>query len=460
MKSMTESFLHYIWQYRLFKTDNIVTLEGEKVQVVDVGKLNNNAGPDFESAVVRIGQITWAGSVEIHLKSDGWFAHGHDKDPAYNNVILHVVGQSSTGTQSRRTVVNNRGEQIPEIVLNFDDHMQEMHSQLARGGAYTIRCATRFSAISREKREMWLERMVVERMQERLRNIEEQTLSTPNHVADWGQILLTLLARAMGNGTNAEPMERLARLIPASVVAKLNNQTQAEALMLGVAGLLENAEIETHDDDPAEWREYEKTLQREWQLLRVKWQLKPIDPVAWKYARMRPTSFPDIRLVQLASLARRVLELLHEIDVEQLLNPDGRALTDFTKTLHAQPNVYWDVHHRLGRRSKQTRAKRLSNQQITLILVNAVIPFLLSYVRRHGGGDVDGKTEKVLALLHLMPPEDNAITRQWADLGIEPQDDAQSQALIHLTRRYCNEYKCFQCSWGHDVLAHKVEMST
>ena len=87
-----EHFLQYVWQHRLYSSlsygADAFFLEPE---VIDPGMLNRDSGPDFFNAKVKVGDLLWAGNVEIHCKASDWVRHGHHLDPAYDNVILHVV---------------------------------------------------------------------------------------------------------------------------------------------------------------------------------------------------------------------------------------------------------------------------------------------------------------------------------------------------------------------------------
>jgi hypothetical protein len=91
---LTESFLHYVWQLQYFRKDDLKTSSGDPVQVCHPGNRNSDAGPDFSNARVKIGELEWRGSVEIHIKASGWNDHKHSADEAYENVILHVVWEN------------------------------------------------------------------------------------------------------------------------------------------------------------------------------------------------------------------------------------------------------------------------------------------------------------------------------------------------------------------------------
>jgi hypothetical protein len=91
---MREDFLHYIWMYQKFNKRSLTTVNGQVLEVVSVGDLNTNSGPDFLNSKIIIGNQKWFGRVEIHLKASDWFKHKHQDDVNYNNVILHVVWEN------------------------------------------------------------------------------------------------------------------------------------------------------------------------------------------------------------------------------------------------------------------------------------------------------------------------------------------------------------------------------
>src|SRR5258708_6955693 len=102
---MNESFLHYLWQLQYFEKKDLLTSDGEQLTVLKTGTLNSNAGPDFFNAKVKIGEIDWVGNVEIHIKSSDWFAHHHEKDSAYDNVVLHVVWENDKPVQQNHELI-------------------------------------------------------------------------------------------------------------------------------------------------------------------------------------------------------------------------------------------------------------------------------------------------------------------------------------------------------------------
>jgi hypothetical protein len=93
--SPPERLLQAIWQHQRLLRDQLKTIEGQPVRVLHPGFRNLEAGPDFRGAVVKIGEAaTQTGDVEVDLRSSGWRAHGHDRNPAFQNVVLHVIWES------------------------------------------------------------------------------------------------------------------------------------------------------------------------------------------------------------------------------------------------------------------------------------------------------------------------------------------------------------------------------
>src|SRR6478609_4000597 len=140
---MNESFLSYLWQLQYFDKTQLRTLEGEPIEIFNPGQLNTNSGPDFSNARIKIDSINWVGNVEIHTLSSEWFAHHHDEDPAYDNVILHLVWQHD------KQVFRKDSTLLPTLELRgrIDENLIKTYRQLITS-AFSIPCARSFQSVS------------------------------------------------------------------------------------------------------------------------------------------------------------------------------------------------------------------------------------------------------------------------------------------------------------------------
>ena len=66
-----ETEIQWIWDEQDFEKHGIQTLDSKPLEVYFPGWWNRGAGPDFEEARVRIGDVLHYGSVEVHLQSSG-----------------------------------------------------------------------------------------------------------------------------------------------------------------------------------------------------------------------------------------------------------------------------------------------------------------------------------------------------------------------------------------------------
>ena len=88
---MNEYYLHFLWKNKRLPLHQLKAVDGEKIEILHVGYYNTDSGPDFFNGQIEIEQIKHSGNIEMHVKSSDWNVHGHQHDPAYSNVILHVV---------------------------------------------------------------------------------------------------------------------------------------------------------------------------------------------------------------------------------------------------------------------------------------------------------------------------------------------------------------------------------
>lgn len=415
---MTEKLLQFIWGFGYFNKSSLATADGEPLTILAPGTLNKNGGPDFLAAKIKIGNIAFAGSVELHLKTSNWRRHGHESDPAYKNVILHVVFQHDEKVN---------GIPVLELFSRISTLLLERYN-FYMNTACAVPCGANIGGVKELTWKAWKERLLVERLSRKAAaalSLFEQS----NH--HWEETFWWMLARAVGGKVNGEAFESIARSIPVNLLAKHKASVhQLEALLLGQAGLL-NEDFED---------EYPRLLQREYAFLRKKYNLQPV-PVKVQFLRMRPVSFPTVRLAQLAALLAQSAHLFSKILEAEMID---ELIPSFTVTA----NDFWHYHYTL-KQASAFKKKTLGDDTVNGIIINTVAPVLFAHGLYHRS---DGQKEKALRWLEETPSEANSVTREFLLHGIGAKTAYDSQALIELKNEYCSGKRCLECSVGNYLL--------
>lgn len=422
---MEEHLLQFIWHRRLYDASSLSTTTAQPVDVIDPGAPNTDQGPDFLHARIRIGGEVWVGHVEIHVRSSSWFLHGHDRDPHYNSVILHVVwvedrpARTADGFQPPCLELGHR---VGEAVLS-------RYRDLMQAQAW-VPCAARIGDTPGLIRTAWLARLMAERLDVRTQAVQSVLDRTR---MDWEQTFFVLLARQLGAPTNADPMEALAERVPLRLLRKYSDRPDlAEALLFGTAGLLSGG-----PEHP-----YVRALHGEHVFLRRKYGITPLQGLQWRFSRMRPPHFPTLRIAQLAAIVGRAESFMKLLET----TPSPESWLALFRA--APTHGYWRTHYHFTAESPDG-SKRIGRGTAETLLLNVIVPMAFHYGRHQG---LPHLKEYAVSLWQALPPEKNNVIRGWDASGWTARDTAESQALLHLHRQYCERRRCLQCAIGLHLL--------
>lgn len=422
---MTEEFLHFLWKFRLYKSTDLLTSDNKSVAIINPGQHNDDAGPDFINAKIKIADTIWAGNVEIHINSSDWDKHKHQHDDAYKNVILHVV--HNFDKQIKR---KNSTELIPtlELIGKYNDSIYNNYIEIIKSKSW-IPCQNQIKQVDEFIFSSWLERLLFERLERKAARIQD---ALKQNQCNWEQTFYQFTAKNFGFKVNDVPFELLAKSIPQKYLAKhRNNPFQIEAMLLGQAGLLNESFVE----------EYPRLLKKEYEFLQNKFSLKPIEAHLWKFMRTRPVNFPTIRISQFVDLVRKSSGLFSSVI-------ECNNIIDLKSLFQVQASSYWESHYTFDTKSKK-KQKPLGETSIDNILINTAIPFLFAYSNEKG---YDQLKQRALSFLHQIKNENNSIIKKWETLGVKAESAYRTQALLELKNEYCSNKRCLQCQIGNNLI--------
>lgn len=425
-----ERLLHYVWKYKLYTATPLITTEGRPVQVIDPGMQNTDAGPDFFNAKIKIDGTLWVGSVEIHDKSSDWLLHHHDTDKAYDCVILHIIGFNDFQP------VRTNGNPIPQMLLTVPENiLRSIDWLLYREAA--LPCLDHITGIAPLHIACWMEALLSERLERKTHDI---FLLLDAYQADWNEVFYITLTRNFGFGVNNDAFERLAKSLPLRCIQKQrSSQSQIEAMLFGQAGML----AEENDDH------YYRLLQREYDFLRHKFGLSPMEDFVFKNLRTRPLNFPYLKVAQLAALWVR-----HDTLFSAIL--EAGSTGEIKKYFRIPPSGYWETHYHF-RYASPRKEKTIGENALNILLINTVVPMLFAYGLHNKRPEY---CERATRLLESIPPEKNTIVSTFCNAGITVRHAGDSQALIQLKREYCEKKKCLYCRIGFRMLKTTIEQKT
>jgi nucleoid DNA-binding protein len=430
---MKEDFLHYIWKFRQFSRLPLFTTKGLGIEVLDTGRHNHDAGPDFLNARIRIGDTLWAGSVEIHVRSSDWIKHGHVHDPSYDNVILHVV--------YRHDCEINQGErsELPTLELkdSIDFQSYRNYRSWISSGAY-IPCANQLGDVPDHLITATIHAAAVERIKQKAEDCLVAIHSTKGDLeAAFHQVFM----RSLGMKVNALPFEQLAKQTPFALIRKIaSDRHHLEALFLGQAGFLEEEFIEGS---------YPDKLKNSYSFLSRKFHLTHMPVSAWKLFRLRPNNFPQVRLAQAAKFYFHhpsvVAELLSHKTIDGL---NALFRTRLEEDL-------WLMHYTLKVRSAHS-TKSFGTAFLKHLIINAVVPFVFALSEYNKDESI-----RALAILWMeqLSSEENVVIRKFGKLGVRARSALDSQGILELKKNRCDRKKCLQCKIGTHLIRSHAEIS-
>lgn len=428
---MNEDFLHYVWKFQKFVKRDLKTISGDILSVVAVGQHNLNSGPDFFNAKLTIGEQLWAGNVEIHIKASDWYVHQHQKDDAYDSVILHVVWEYDAD------IFRKDGTTIPTLELKrcIASEVIVGYRKLFKTNHKWINCEEDFAHIDSFLLKHWLERLYVERLEQKATRIELQLKAKNNH---WEAVLFELLCKNFGLKVNGASFLSIAQSVDFSVVQKCSqHQIDLESLLLGQAGLLEG----TFEEG------YFLTLQKRYAYIKHKFQVSNHTVIPPKYFRLRPPNFPTIRLSQLATLYCTQKHLFSAVVAIASEAVSEEIIIKLYKLFSVSASSYWDTHYNFGVISGK-RSKKVTKKFVDLLLINTLVPVLFCYGKQQGSNSI----ELLLQVMKRIVPEENSVVTKFNQLQSVAHHAFESQAVLQLKETYCDKNRCTECAIGNAIL--------
>ena len=420
---MKEDFLHYLWKFKNFETENLKTSNGEPLTIINSGSYLQTAGPDFFNAQITIGNQKWAGNIEIHLKSSDWYVHHHERDEAYDSVILHVVWEHNT------EIFRKDNTEIPVLELKHyvSKKVLDNYTSLKAPKSW-IFCEKQLHSIDEFELKNWQERLFFERLERKSKQIEELFLKLGK---DWEALLFCLLAKNFGLNTNGETFLRIAQSIPFSILRKESFELESlEALFFAKAGLLS---VDKED-------RYFKELRKRYVYMSQKYQMEEFISEPVQFFKHRPDNFPTIRLSQLANLYHSQQNLFSKLI--QLNSIQG-----IYEIFKVSVSSYWQNHYQFDKESPKKK-KALTKSFIDLLVINTIIPLQFSYAKSQG----KEISEDVIQLMQQVVAEKNSVVAKFDSFGIPSKNALDTQSLLQLKNEYCDKGRCLECVIGTRLL--------
>jgi len=454
-----EAAVQTAWAVGLHVPDEVATTDGRSVRILSTGWHRLGEGPDFGGARIEMDGTELSGDIEIELRADGWYAHGHHLNPRYAKVILHVYLEPNTSGRATTTI---DGRQVPQLCLA--DIPVDIPAPTTGGQSRSItvvpegRCGCG-PQDGRSPREVLTLLGAAGDWRLLAKSVRmDDTLSADGADTMFYEGLMT----ALGYRAYKVEFGRLARQVPYSLVRSVVADAPPgedavellRAVYLGSAGLLPSA---TGED------EYVVRLNSLWERLQP--ELPPSNPeyYAWRRSGVRPANRPERRLAAAAALVVRDIEAgiaVKWIDRIRTTGLERHAPRRFVDVLMVDADGYWKERYGFDVAGRAGGQRLVGQSRAGEILVNAVLPAALALARRE---EDEPLRSRVLSVYSRLPRSGwNSVTRLMQDRlfpagllrGKYRLSARHQQGMLQVYSDWCSgNPACIDCPMLDDRLA-------
>jgi hypothetical protein len=423
-----ERLLQSIWHHQRLLRNELRTTDGRPMRVLHPGFWNHEAGPDFRGAVVQFGQdAPCSGDIEIDLVSRNWRGHQHDGNPAFANVILHVLWVATPETSCPSPALALE----PFLDMPLAETQSWAVSAAAQRWPESLRgaCSAPLGQLSAAQTEELLQQAALVRFQRKAAELENRA----RH-AGWEQALWEGIFRALGYKQNIWPMQCVAELLP-ELTDGAKSARALQARLLGVSGFLPAADARPGD--------YLRVLWEHWWRESDRFSAVQLPKTMWRLNGLRPANQPQRRLA-LAShwlVSGDFVAKLEDWFTGQ--RPVTTLANSLLACLQPSPDEFWSWHWGFASPRLPRPQPLLGESRATDLAINVIIPWFWTRARA-------GKNDRLAQIAEQRyqawpQAQDNALLRLARQrlLGGQSREQlktaATQQGLLQILHDFCDQ---------------------
>lgn len=442
LESPPEFLLQAIWQHQRLLREQLRTCDGQLVQVLHPGFRSVEGGPDFRGAVIQFGNSPpKSGDVEVDIRASGWRAHGHDRNPAFQNVILHVIWEKERAA--------SEGPPLLPLCEVIDAPLGELSLWLGSEASQSLpeNLRGKCSAPLKELDETQLRDLLHQAAQVRFQSKASQIESRAKQ-AGWEQALWEGLFRSLGYKHNTWAMQRLGELRPRWL--SLNGDSLGvQARLFGISGLLPTELTQSRGGTDR----YFRRVWDQWWRERDEFSDCVLPSTMWRFHGLRPANHPQRRLALASSwcTSGALVAKLEDWCVRDV--PNSELLGSLHEALQVEPDDFWSWHYTFRSARLKKAQPLLGHTRVTDLAINVILPWLWI---RAGQGRNNKLKERIQQRYFAWPSaEDNSLLRLARQrlLGGAARKvlrgAAAQQGLIQIVRDFCEHSNalCDNCQF-------------
>jgi hypothetical protein len=481
-----EELIYKIWEEKRIDS-SLSTADGLSIEIIDCGVRNNDeAGPDYRHARIKIGNITFTGDVEIDTLHSDWKAHGHNLNQRYNKVILHAVLSNDS---SYPFVVTQSGRKVPTLSLerflssSIKQNIQQDLKTIQSEDEITMPCSQLNHIVDRRKKLGFLKNLGLLRFRkkcekniERLKELvllDELHIKEPKvfhdfhkeistreysqkdfeHIELWQQLYYEQLFEALGYSKNKDIMLKLSKAADIKFFKSVDelNKEKIESILFHISGMFPDV-IDIPNEETSEYMRISLDL---WTSVKNKYDSGLLNKNDWNFFKQRPQNFPTIRIAAGARLLEKILiheQFIRIINIFKQYSDTNKLVTKLRNEIIIKGEGYWAGHYNFNKETKTKLNYFIGLGRADEIVVNILLPIYSVYFEIHGNKEL---SQKVLDLfLNYYQKEGNHLVDQVNDtLGLKNEKfrSVYYQGMIDLFRNYCIKKKCMECEIGKQV---------